>query len=96
MVTPTSPISLRLDPETRSRLQLEAAAEERSLSFIAQKAIVAFLDAQDKKRQALTAAIEEADKGIFISDEAMTAWVNSWGSDQELPMPEPDVFLKSK
>lgn len=34
----------------------------------------------------------EAEKGIFISEEATTRWVESWGTDNELPPPEPDIF----
>jgi predicted transcriptional regulator len=36
--------------------------------------------------------IAEADKGIFISAEAMHRWVESWGTENELPPPEPDIF----
>jgi predicted transcriptional regulator len=35
----------------------------------------------------------EADKGEFISDEAMTAWFLSLATENELPEPEPDVFV---
>ena len=38
--------------------------------------------------------IAEADKGVFISSEAMLHWIESWGTENELPPPEPDVFLK--
>jgi predicted transcriptional regulator len=92
----TSPLSLRLDPDVRSRLQREADMEDRSLSYVAQKAIVAFLDAQESKRQAIAQAVAEADKGVFVSDEAMTSWVDSWGTDNELPLPRADVFLAAK
>jgi predicted transcriptional regulator len=88
-----TPLSLRLDPEIRERLQREAHAEDRSLSYIAQKAIISFFNAKDNKKQAIMEALAEADNGIFISDEAMTAWVESWGTDNELPIPEPDLHL---
>jgi predicted transcriptional regulator len=50
------------------------------------------LSAKEYKRQALDEAAAEADKGVFISDEAMTAWVSSWGTENELPPPEPNIF----
>ncbi len=87
-----TPLSLRLDPVVRDRLQHEAQLEDRSLSYIAQKAIVSFLDARDQKRNAIQAALVEADKGVFISDEAMNVWVDSWDSDGELALPVPDIF----
>jgi len=45
------------------------------------------------KRQMIQDAIAEADKGAFISEEKMTEWFLSLGTDNELPEPEPDVFL---
>ena len=32
-----------------------------------------------EKRTAIRAAVSEADEGVFISQEAMDAWVSSWG-----------------
>ncbi|PZO82543.1 MAG: CopG family transcriptional regulator [Mesorhizobium amorphae] len=56
----------------------------------------AFLEAQDARRRLLAERRAEADKGEFISEEAMTRWVDSWGTDQELPPPEPDLFMPQK
>ena len=39
-------------------------------------------------------AVQEADKGVFTSSNAMRNWIASWGSNDELPPPEADVFLK--
>ena len=46
----------------------------------------------------LREAEAEADKGAFISQEAMMRWMDSWNDDgePELPMPEPDIFLPPK
>ena len=49
-------------------------------------------DKKNRKRVAIREAVVEADKGIFISQGKMDAWVSSWGTDSELPPPEPDVF----
>lgn len=45
---------------------------------------------------AVRAAIAEASKGEFISQEAMDTWIDSWDSDAELPPPEPDVQIRSR
>jgi predicted transcriptional regulator len=87
------PFSIRLEPDVRSRLEEEAKSLDRSASYVATKAIESFLEARAAKRQALIEAVAEADKGVFISEEAMDAWIDSWGTDNELPPPEPDVFL---
>lgn len=44
------------------------------------------------KDEAIRAAIAEADKGVFVSSEAVHRWMESWDTDNELPMPEPDIF----
>jgi predicted transcriptional regulator len=91
-----TPFSLRLTPEIRSRLEYEAKSLDRSASYVANKAIESFLEARADRRRALEAAVAEADKGEFISEEAMHAWMESWDTENELPPPEPDVFLNKQ
>jgi predicted transcriptional regulator len=86
------PFSFRIDPAIKARLEQEAKIEDRSASNIAQRAIADYLDAKEYKREAIREAIAEADKGVFISEEAMDAWINSWDTEKELPPPEPDIF----
>jgi predicted transcriptional regulator len=85
------PFSLRLDEMTRRRLEDEARRQGRPASQVASRAIVGFLDAQDELRRQIETAVAEADQGAFISSEAMHGWMDSWGSDRELPPPEPDI-----
>lgn len=91
-----SPFSLRLPPELKERLDAVAESEDRSASYVATKAIEAFLDARDAKARAIDAAFREADKGIFVSQEAVHRWMDSWDTDNELPIPEPDIFPDDK
>ena len=86
------PFSLRLDPVLKSRLEEVAQSEDRSASYVATQAIESFLNARDAKRAEIEAALFEADKGIFVSQEAVHRWMESWDTDNELPMPEPDIF----
>lgn len=88
----SSPFSVRLSPELKQRLDVVAESEDRSASYVATKAIEAFLDARDAKERAIEAAFREADKGIFVSQEAVHRWMDSWDTDNELPIPEPDIF----
>jgi predicted transcriptional regulator len=90
------PFSLRLEPKVRSQLEQEAKSLDRSASYVATKAIESFLEARADRRRALEEAVAEADKGVFISEEAMHAWMESWDTENELPPPEPDVFLKKR
>ena len=90
---PSTPFSMRIDSELKARLEREAQLADRSAGYVAQKAIVEYLDAKAYMRECFRAAEAEADKGVFISEEAMDAWMASWDTDHELPPPEPDVIL---
>mgnify|MGYP003553343277 CR=1 FL=1 len=45
---------------------------------------------------AIDEALAEADKGVFISGEAVIEWLESWGTDYVKPMPAPDIFLSKE
>ena len=91
-----TPLSLRIDPATKSRLEGIAKAEDRSLSYIAQKAFASYLDARDYRKEQILGAYSDAQaEKEFISGEAMKAWVDSWDTNHELPTPKADVFRNS-
>ena len=92
---PSVPFSLRMDTKIKKALEVQAKLEKRSAGFVLQQAAVDYIERQ-KRIRALVSSLEvEAKKGEFISDEAMTAWFLSLGTGNELPDPEPDVFVKS-
>ena len=91
----TERLSLRIDADLKKSLEREARREACSASHLAVKAIEAMLRDRADKRAAIRAAISEADEGAFISQDAMNAWVASWGKDLEFPPPEPDIQIAS-
>ena len=92
----TERLSLRIDANLKKDLEREARREERSVSYLAVKAIESILRERAEKRAAIRAAVSEAEEGAFISQEAMDAWVSSWGENSELPPPKPDVQMASQ
>jgi predicted transcriptional regulator len=88
----TRPFSLRLDRETRARLEEEARRLDRPASQVAQRATIRYLDAQQALRDQIDAAAAEADRGVFISSAAVNAWIDGWGTDRETPPPAPDIL----
>jgi predicted transcriptional regulator len=88
------PFSLRLDADIKTRLKQEAELLKRSESFVATTAIKNYLSAREQKRNAIDAAIAQAEQGDFISSRAMGAWVDSWGTDNERALPEIDTTIK--
>ena len=92
----TERLSLRIDAGLKKSLEKEARREDRSASCLAVKAIEDMLRHRVEKRAAVRAAIAEASKGEFISQEAMDTWIDSWYSDAELPPPKPDIHIRSR
>ena len=87
-----SPLSLHLDSGAMAQLEHEARQRDVPVNDLARDVIERYLEIQSIEREIIAARIEEADKGVFISGEAMSRWVESWGTDHELPPPEPDIF----
>ena len=90
------PLALHLGEKLRQNLETEARLREVPESAVAEEAIREFLDRQAWMREEVNKAVREADKGVFISREAMERWIDSWGTENELPPPEPDIFLSPK
>jgi predicted transcriptional regulator len=88
--------SVRLPEELRREVDEFAKATKRSRSFVVKEAIEAYIDDRRAYLEAIDEAIKEADKGVFISGEAVDRWLASWGTDNPLPMPEPDIFPDPK
>ncbi|NKB28522.1 MAG: ribbon-helix-helix protein, CopG family [Rhodobacteraceae bacterium] len=86
-----NPFSVRLDPDLKASLESEAKREHVTPSQLATQAIRSLVEGRAAKRAMIDAALAEAEQGRFISQEAMTAWVDSWGTDDELPMPDADI-----
>lgn len=90
------PLSLHVDAELKQGLEQEARLQNVSESELAGRAIRAFLDGQAHKRDALATAVAEADKGRFISSNAMLDWLERLEEDIDAPPPQPDVFAQQR
>ena len=91
-----STFSVRLPEELRREVDEFAKATKRSRSFVVKEAVAAFMQEQRAYYAAIDEALAEADNGVFISGEKVMEWLASWGAKNELPPPEPDIFLKPK
>lgn len=90
------PFSIRLDPLIKKRLEKEAKFEKRSAGYVVQQVLKDYLDGKDYERKIADDAFVEAEKGIFTSGEKVFAWMEAWGTDKELPFPEPDIFPETQ
>lgn len=87
------PLSLHVPTELKDELEREARLLKVSESDLAEMAIEAFLNLQAHKRDVVAAAAAEADRGVFISEKAMLAWMDRLEDDIDAAPPEPDIFL---
>jgi predicted transcriptional regulator len=93
---PTVLLPLEIDESLKADLDEEAARGRRSTSQLAEQAIRDLVEDRRAWRNMLREAVEEADMGVFISWEKVQAWMRSWGTSNELPPPEPDIFPEKK
>jgi len=93
---PSVPFSLRIDARIKKALDAQAKLEKRSTGYVIRQAAVDYLERQGRIRSLVASLEDEANKGEFISEETMTAWFLSLGTENELPEPQPDIFLKPK
>jgi predicted transcriptional regulator len=90
--TMTTTVGVKLDDETRLRLKNLGDARQRSAHWIMREAIKEYLDKEEeteRRNQEADSAWEDYKRsGLGVENDAMTAWLDSWGTDQETPCPE--------
>jgi len=83
--------SVRIQSHLSERLEKVACKLHRSKSSIINQAVEEFLEHEHQEQQrwqeTLT-ALESVRHGQVVSGEEVHAWLDSWGSDQELPTPK--------
>jgi len=88
----TTQFSIRLSDDLKKSLETISKISHRSQAQIATKAIAEYVKKTEWKLKSIQEAKKEADSGIFVSQEATLDWLDSWGNENELPAPEPDIF----
>jgi RHH-type transcriptional regulator, rel operon repressor / antitoxin RelB len=83
----SSTFTIRVDTAAKKRLEKLTRNTGRSRSFLAAEAINEYLDINEWQVAGIKQAIESADRGEFIPHDQVKAWVNSWDTNNELPMP---------
>ena len=81
-------LSIRIDAETKKRLEVLSKRSRRSKSFLAGEAIAAYVDSEDWQLGELQAGIAELDAGRVVSHEKVAKWLKSWGKSGETKPPK--------
>ncbi len=79
----TTTMTIRLEPELKSRLDKLALATHRSKSFLASEAVREFIELNEWQIEELKVAVKEADAEDFASDQEVEATFNRWGANAD-------------
>ena len=80
-------LSVRIDSDTKKRLEALARRARRSKSFLAAEAITAFVEAESWQLDQIQAGIEELDAGHGVAHKDVANWLRSWGRPRERKAP---------
>lgn len=84
-------VSVKLDADTRTRIESLAEARHRSSHWVMREAICQYVDREEKReafRQDMIKAWEEyQETGLHATAAEVDTWLASWGTENELPAP---------
>jgi predicted transcriptional regulator len=84
--------SVRLPDEVRKQIDQIARLSKRSRSYVINEAVESYVNNRAAYIRELDEAVASADQQAGYSGEAIFKWLDSWGTEHELPSPKPDVF----
>jgi len=80
-MTQSATMTIRVDPDLKSRLEQLAETTHRSKSFLAAEAIREFVEQNEWQLQEIQDAIEEANAGDFASENEVRDIFRIWDAD---------------
>jgi predicted transcriptional regulator len=83
----TETLSIRIDSETKRRLDALSKRSRRSKSFLAAEAIVAYVEAEEWQLGEIQAGIKDLDSANEVSHEKVSRWLKNWGKRSETKAP---------
>lgn len=83
----TETLSIRLDSDTKMRLDALAKRSKRSKSFLAGEAIAAFVATEEWQLGEVQAGIADLESGNSVRHEKVSQWLGSWGKRGESKAP---------
>tara|TARA_Y100000296_G_C4994348_1_gene167001 strand:- start:228 stop:515 length:288 start_codon:yes stop_codon:yes gene_type:complete len=83
--------SVRLNDEVEAPLETLSKKLDRSKSYLINEAVREYIARQaveDERWQDTQEALAAAERGEMVSEDAVHAWLDSWGTDTVLDSPE--------
>jgi RHH-type transcriptional regulator, rel operon repressor / antitoxin RelB len=79
----TETLSIRIDAETKRRLDALSKRARRSKSFLAAEAIAAYVESEEWQLGEIHAGIAELESGSSVPHEKVAGWLKTWGKRGE-------------
>ncbi len=89
-------LSVRVPEELKEQLDYLSRSTKRSKGYLATEALGDYVKKNAWRAKELHEAIKEADKGVFVSHEAMLEWADALGTRKETAPPKPDLPTRKK
>lgn len=80
-------LSIRIDAETKKRLDVLSKRSKRSKSFLAAEAITAYVESEGWQLGEIQGGMAELDSGDEVGHEKVSKWLKSWGKRGETKAP---------
>jgi predicted transcriptional regulator len=80
-------ITVQLDPAVQAGLAELAEARQQPVSAVAADIIAMHVDRENWEREQILQGLAELDAGEGVDHERVVAWLESWGTENELPAP---------
>ena len=91
MSTSTVPMSIRIESDARERLKVIALHQKRSAHSLAAEAINNLILEKEKElawnQSCINSYNDYKTTGLHVNQQDVEKWMDSWGTDQELPQP---------
>ena len=84
-------LSVRVPKELKAQLEYLSRSSRRSKAYLTAEALGDYIKKNAWRAKELHEAIREANKGVFLSHDAMVAWADQLGTDGEIAPPKPDI-----
>lgn len=84
----SSILSVRLESTVKNKLDKLAKSSKRSKSFLAAKAIAAYVEAESWQLSEIEGGLKELNEGKRVDHSEVKNWLQSWGKKRERQAPQ--------
>jgi predicted transcriptional regulator len=81
-------IHIHLDEAVQARLEALAEARQQPISEVAAEVITTYVAPDSWEHQHIRAGLAELEDGKGVSNDRVMEWLESWGTENELPAPK--------